>query len=367
VIQSFDSHAPLFQLLLDSMPNAVLLVDATGRITYANPLAFRYFGYAPHELIGMGVEVLVPAVSRAGHASLRTGYLREPRMRAMTPNMELYAQRKDGSTFSAEIGLSPIESAEGMLVLATINDISELKRTTRDLMERTRELARSNTELEQFAYVASHDLQEPLRMVTSYLQLIAQRYEGRLDADADDFIRFAVDGATRMKQLIKDLLDYSRAGRSHTEKPVALAHVLERVLGSLGPRITETNAHIVSDPLPRVLGDEGRLFRMFLNLVSNAIKFRRPDSPPEVHIGARRQGREWIIEVADNGIGIGAEYKERIFQMFQRLHGRDEYEGTGIGLATCKRIVERHGGHIWVESQAGRGSTFFVSLPAVRD
>lgn len=235
------------------------------------------------------------------------------------------------------------------------------------LESRSRELERSNAELEQFAYVASHDLQEPLRMVASYTQLLARRYQGKLDPDADDFIRFAVDGATRMKALINDLLTYSRAGR--IEKPLAVADcqaILEQVLADLEVSIAESGAVVTADHLPRVLGDSGQLERLFQNLLSNAIKFRS-DLPPRIHVSAQPEGPAWHFAVADNGIGIPAECLGRVFQIFQRFHDRTKYPGTGIGLALCKKIVDRHGGRIWVESGAGRGSTFQFTIPAIEE
>ena len=226
------------------------------------------------------------------------------------------------------------------------------------------DLRRSNRDLEQFAYVASHDLQEPLRMVTSYMDLLETRYKGRLDKDSDQFIGFAVDGAHRMKQLISDLLTYSRI-TSHGKEPrlVSVQAAFGRAMADLRGVIAETGAQVTHDSLPEVMGDETQLTQLLVNLLSNAIKFRG-EQPPRVHLGARKEGAEWIFSVRDNGIGIAPEGFERIFQVFQRLHTRQKYPGSGIGLAVCKRIVERHGGRIWVESQAGRGSTFFFAIPA---
>jgi signal transduction histidine kinase len=233
--------------------------------------------------------------------------------------------------------------------------------------ERTAELARSNADLERFAYVASHDLQEPLRMVRSYVDLLARRYAGRLDADADEFIRFAVDGAVRMQQLINDLLAYSRVGTRGKEFcPVSCDAVLGRVLRNLGPAIAESQAEVTAEPLPTVSADETQLVQLFQNLVANALKFRG-QAPPRVHVGVQERDGEWAFSVRDNGIGIAPADTGRIFQLFQRLHTREEYPGTGIGLAVCQRIVERHGGRIWVESQPGQGSTFLFTLPKGRE
>ena len=224
-------------------------------------------------------------------------------------------------------------------------------------------LQRSNTELEQLAYVASHDMQEPLRMVASYLQLVAQRYQGRLDADADEFIGYAVDGAKRMQALINDLLAYSRLGtKARPFEPSDCNAIVETAIAQLRLAIEDSGARITHGSLPTVMGDATQLLQLFQNLLSNAIKFRR-DVPPVVHVDAQPWDAAWRFSVHDNGIGIAAEYFERIFVLFQRLHGRGEYPGTGIGLAICKKVVERHGGSIAVQSQPGEGSTFSFTLP----
>jgi light-regulated signal transduction histidine kinase (bacteriophytochrome) len=232
----------------------------------------------------------------------------------------------------------------------------ELKKTLADL-------ERSNQELEQFAYVASHDLQEPLRMVSSYTQLLARRYQGKLDADAHDLIHYALDGAERMQRLITDLLAFSRVGtRGKPFAPTDCEVVLAQVLDNLKMTVQETGAVITHDPLPPIMADDSQMAQLFQNLMGNALKFRG-EAPPQIHLNAEFQGQEWRFSVRDNCIGIAPEFFDRIFIIFQRLHGREEHTGTGIGLAVCKRIVERHGGRIWVESQVGAGSTFYFTIP----
>lgn len=233
-----------------------------------------------------------------------------------------------------------------------------------EMAKLARELERSNAELEKFAFIASHDLQEPLNLVSSYVQLLEMRYQDRLDEDAKDFIGFAVEGVNHMQTLIDDLLAYSRVGRKGKEfAPTDVEMVLNRALTNLQSRILETGAEIAHDPLPTAIVDDTQLTQLFQNLLSNAMKFRS-DRPLEIQIGVRQQNRMWLFSVRDNGIGIEPQFCDRIFLIFQQLHARDEYPGTGIGLAICKKIVERHGGSIWVESQFGRGSTFYFTIPA---
>jgi len=246
---------------------------------------------------------------------------------------------------------------------AQLGQVVERNRAQQELARKAEDLARSNADLELFAYVASHDLQEPLRMVASYTQLLARRYKGKIDAEADEFIGFAVDGATRMQQLIRDLLSYSRlttTAKKHSFTSAAAA--CSAALENLREPVESSNALVRVETLPTVLADTAQLTQLFQNLIGNAIKYRN-ERQPEIRVAAKPNGNEWTFSVQDNGIGIEPQYSERIFQMFQRLHTRGEYSGTGIGLALCKKIVERHGGKIWVESQPGHGSTFLFTIP----
>ena len=350
-----------FRAVVESAPSGMVMIDRTGKIILVNREIERLFGHTRDELLGQPIELLVPARLRERHPGHRADFFANPQTRAMGAGRDLYGVRKDGTEVPVEIGLNPIETDEGTFVLASVVDITERKRAEN-------ELRRSNEELERFAYVASHDLQEPLRMVGSYVQLLAKRYQGKLDADADDFIGFAAQGAMRMQRLIEDLLAFSRLGtRGATPVPTEAGTALDGALAGLKLAIDEAGATITHDPLPTVLADPGQLEHLFANLVGNALKFRGPE-PPRVHIGASQDGApggRWLFSVRDNGIGIDPQYFERIFVIFQRLHERDAYPGTGIGLAICKKIVERHGGRVWVESAPGRGATFLFTLPGV--
>ncbi len=242
-------------------------------------------------------------------------------------------------------------------------ELDERRRAEQLLAHYAEDLKRSNAELEEFAYVASHDLQEPLRMVASFTQLLAKRYQGKLDQDADDFIGFAVDGATRMQQLIQALLAYSRVGtRGKSLAPTDCNAILDLVRTNLCRALEESGAEVTAESLPTVQGDEVQLVQLFQNLIANAVKFHG-EAPPIIRISAREDNGDWRFAVQDNGIGIALAHQDRIFKIFQRLRRRSEYPGTGIGLAICKKIVERHGGRLWVESEEGRGATFFFTIP----
>ncbi len=251
---------------------------------------------------------------------------------------------------------------------------AELQDSNERLRRYAAELARSNADLERFAYVSSHDLQEPLRAVASYTQLLARRYQGRLDADADEFIGYVVEGVTRMQQLIRDLLSYARIGAADADmEQVDTGALVDQVIADLSQALGESGATVTRGDLPVVLANASQLRQVFQNVIANAIKFQR-DEPLRVEVTAHRTGvagtaggrdaaDEWRFDISDNGIGVASEYAERIFVIFQRLHRREDYPGSGIGLAICKRIVERHGGRIWVESSPGQGATFSFTLP----
>ena len=307
--------------------------------------------------IGFYAPEAVPVITEAVQRAIEHAESFDLELRLITA--------KQNQVWVHAIGRAYQEKGRTVRIGGVFHDITARKHSEAAQLKLLADLKRSNEELEQFAYVASHDLQEPLRMVASYTQLLAQRYKGRLDRDADDFIGYAVDGATRMQRLINDLLLFSRVGQS--TQPLSLIpsqKSYDDALHNLALSIQDSGAIVTHDPLPELYGDAGQLVQLFQNLLGNAIKFRQPEVPPRVHVAARRAVHAWIFSVADNGIGITAQYHERIFVIFQRLHSRRKYSGTGIGLALCRRIVERHQGRIWLESSEGQGTTFFFTLPA---
>ncbi|MGB2639167.1 MAG: PAS domain S-box protein [Candidatus Acidiferrum sp.] len=350
--------------LLEAAPDAMVVVNQRGAIVLLNVQAEKQFGYSRDELVGQKVKNIIPEgfAERLVADALRS--VEDALAQQIGTGIELTGRRKDRTEFPIELMLSPLESAEGILVTAAVRDITKRKKAEADLLSKVEELNRSNEELGQFAYIASHDLQEPLRMVASYTQLLSRRYKGKLDNDADEFIAFAVDGASRMQRLIKDLLAYSRVGTKGRDLlGISSEEALLDALINLRGAIEESGAQVTHDPLPTVLADEMQLVQLFQNLVGNAIKYQNP-GVPRVHITAAKKtgGTKWTFSVKDNGLGIDPQYFERIFGMFQRLHKREEFAGTGIGLAICKKIVERHGGSISVESRPGHGSTFRFAL-----
>ncbi|MGA9086377.1 MAG: ATP-binding protein [Methanoregula sp.] len=262
----------------------------------------------------------------------------------------------------------PITINNRHYLLESIFDISNLKAAEAEIQKKTDELARSNLELQQFAYIASHDLQEPLRAISGFTELLAKRYQGQLDERADKYISFITEGSLRMQQMIQDLLSYSRVQtQAHEFAKTDSKAALDRALGNLRVAIQKSNASITNDPLPEIIAEGDQIALVFQNLIGNAIKYQRPQVTPVIHISAQKGEKDWLFSVADNGIGIDEKYADRLFKIFQRLHTRDEYPGTGIGLAICKRIIERHGGTIWLKSRPGEGTTFYFTIPLAKE
>jgi PAS domain S-box-containing protein len=353
------------KLILDSAGEGIFGLDVQLKVTFINPAAAAMLGLELRAAIGKSLHEILLHKTAGGTAHLEgAAPLLEPLTDA-TPRRgtgEIF-QRPDGSCFPVDYISTPIiERAEIAGVVVAFTDVATRIDAEEELKARTDELKRSNAELEQFAYVASHDLQEPLRMVASYTQLFAKRYRGQLDADAEEFIAYAVDGVSRMQGLIRDLLAYSQVGTKDSGFAQAdCERSLKEALGNLSIAIEESGAVVTHDPLPILVADNSQLRQVFQNLVGNAIKFRQ-EKPPHIHISAERKHRHWLFSVRDNGIGIDPQYADRIFIVFQRLHTSKEHPGTGIGLALCKKIVERHGGRIWIESRPREGATFYFTI-----
>jgi PAS domain S-box-containing protein len=402
---SLRESLAFMESIVATVRQPLVVLDANLRVVSANPAFYRTFTAVPEETEGRFIYQL-------GHRQWDIPRLRQLLEEIVPQNtffddfevehdfpdlgrktMLLNARRLPGSGTRPEMVLLAIEDiterkkAQEALrkayeelerrveartrELALANrelrgEIEERQRAEELIRQKAQELARSNADLEQFAYLVSHDLQEPLHVAAGFLQLLARRYRSKLDAKGNEFIDRALDSLSRLEQLIKDILDYSRVTTRGKEfEKVDANAVLDRVLQDLSLTIKEKQARITHDPLPEVVADQSQLARVFQNLVGNALKFSG-DRPPRVHIGARPGDGEWIFRVQDEGIGLDPKHHDCIFLMFQRLHSREEYPGTGIGLAICKKIVERHGGRIWVESAPGRGSTFYFTLPVLQ-
>ena len=357
-----------YRQLVEGVGSCIFRWSPDGATTYANRHALEFFGYSEQELLGRPTSMVVPRHESTGRdlTHLLENITHDPKGYAVHENENI---RKDGTRAWLAWTNTPIYDEKGRLkeMLSVGVDITERKRAEQRLQETAEELKRSNQDLEQFAYVASHDLQEPLRMVTGYMELLERRYHDQLDESAREFIAFAADGARRMQSLITDLLEYSRVGtRGREPQPVDMQEVLDRAMAILTGAISDSGAQITQDPMPTVMGDRSQLAQLMTNLLANALKFRRKDVIPQIHIGSCPENGFCLMWVKDNGIGIAEQDLERIFMIFQRLHTRQEYVGSGIGLAICKKIVERHGGKIWVESKLGEGSTFSFTLPVVQ-
>lgn len=359
---SRDSGA-FAMLALDSSPTAQLMIDVGGRIVLFNRMAERIFGYARGELVGQPVESLIPRRLREAHAAQRSEFMRSPAMRAMGAGRDLFAVRKDGSEFPVEIGLQPLSTPGGQMVLASVIDITARKEVEDQRRKDAEALAASNRELEQFAQFASHDLQEPLRKLVSFSELLVEDLGVDLPEAAKRDLGYITDAALRMRSLVRALLDLSRSGRREmTVQDVALADCVREAIDALSVSIEEARADVSADPLPSWRGDRVLLTQLFQNLIGNAIKFRRPGDRPVVRVTCERREGRTVFGVRDNGIGIATENLDEVFRPFRRLHGRGEYEGTGIGLAICVKAVERHGGRIWATSEPGQGTHFQFTL-----
>jgi PAS domain S-box-containing protein len=363
--------------LLEAAPDAMVVVNQGGEIVLVNVQAEKQFGYSRDELVGQKVKNIIPQGFAERLIADATRSTVDALAQQMGMGIELSGRRKDGSEFPIEIMLSPLESPEGILVTAAIRNISARKKSEEDnaelerrVVERTKELAvanrvleESNVELKQFAYVASHDLQSPLRSISGFVELLRLEYQEKLDDQAQDWIRRTVQSVEQMQTLIRDLLSYSRVdARARPFTLIPFSDIVKAALTQLDSSIRDSGAEVTWDPLPSIMGDRSQLVQLMQNLIGNGLNYRG-DQPPRIHISAKRSEAEWTFSVRDNGIGIDPKHHEQIFEIFKRLHDEKEYPGTGIGLAVCRRVVNRHGGRIWVESAPGRGSTFCFTIP----
>jgi PAS domain S-box-containing protein len=347
--------------VINHSPNIITLMDREGRYLLVNHSTAELLGCSEADLVGKTfAEVLPPETATLFMERLQTVLETQSALQ-----VEDFMPAPDGER-AYNTTLFPLYDDQGDIyaVGGLALDITARVQAEQEVARYAAELERSNQELEQFAYITSHDLREPLRMVKGYLDLLGRRYREELDASAQEFIDYAVDGAERMQEMIRALLRLSRVKtRGEAFAPTDVEAVLARTLNTLRRSIKDAGAEVTHDPLPTLMADGAQLTQVLQNLITNGIKFCREDEPPRVHVSAQREGDEWVFSVADNGIGIDPEQADRLFQIFQRLHTRAEYEGLGIGLVLCRRIVERHGGRIWVESAPGQGATFYFTLP----
>jgi PAS domain S-box-containing protein len=368
--KSTEQEHLLFSTILDSLPVGVVLADREAQVTETNLMArLMLFGESSMLYQSPKLEKVPAWNHQTGDPLQKEDW---PLFRTIALGRTIIGDIIDlvqpgGVNITLTVSSAPIIDVQWQVLggVMVLQDITSIKEAEKELVQNAKELTRSNAELQQFAYVASHDLQEPLRMVTSYLGLLEKRYGDQLDPKAQEFIDYALQGSERMKQLINGLLEYSRVNsRGVRFAPLEMGQVINEVMLALKASIDENKAIIVAAQLPTILADRRQMAQLLQNLIGNAIKFHGPQ-PPRVEISAREDGREWIFSVHDNGIGIDPKYHSRIFEVFQRLHTVSEFPGTGIGLAICKKIVEQHGGRIWVESAEENGSTFFFALPKV--
>lgn len=350
-----ESEAKYSTLVENSRDGIVILQD--GVMKFVNTASLEIVGYTPEELLGIDFLKVVTPEDRE---MVIKRYADRMAGKEVPSIYEMALIRKDGITVPVEVNATFINYEGRPADLVVIRDITERKRAEE-------ELRRSNQELEHFAYIASHDLQEPLRMVSSYTQLLAQRYKDKLDADADEFIHYVEDGVSRMRALINGLLVYSRVGTSGAAFELTDCEAaFDCALTNLQVAVDGSGAVITHHPLPVVMADASQLTQVFQNLIGNAIKFCSQELP-RIHVAAEPRGNEWLFSIRDNGIGIDPQYHDRIFDMSQRLHSRTEYPGSGIGLAICDKVLKRHGGRIWVESETGKGATFYFTIPIKGD
>lgn len=351
-----------FRGLLESAPDSMVIIDNEGFIQLVNTQTEKIFGYTKEELVGEKVEILIPKRFQLNHPKKRDGFYNNPSTRPMNTGLLLSGARKGGEEFPIEISLSPLEMEEGTLVSAAIRDITERIKAEQELKRYNEELKNKNKELEQFAYIASHDLQEPLRTVASLVDLLSEQHADQLKDEGQHFLGFIKSATQRMTSLINGLLEYSRIGNNRKLGSVDCNKLISNILADFSSVIKKSNAEFDVPDLPVIMGYETELRQLFQNLIHNAIKFRKPNRNPKISLSAKYKFDHWEFSIRDNGIGIQPKHQSKIFMIYQRLHSRNEYEGTGIGLSHCQKIVEMHKGKIWVESTPDEGSTFYFTI-----
>ena len=360
-LRESERSRKMAQFSLDGSADLVVWTDEDGRIIYANRAAHEYLGHAPGTLLGVSVASIATALPQADWNSHMAALCKSGQMRFEADLRDVH-----GDLVPVEVSVAPLRYDRRIYTCAIARDIRARKRTEAALELRSRQLEASNAELEQFAYVVSHDLREPLRTVSSFVGLLGKNLDGQLTEQTREYLKFARDGAQRLDRMILDMLEYSRVGAATRRLvPLPLGRVILQASHALSLSLTESGGRlIVPDTVPAVLGDEDCLVRLLCNLIGNALKYRHPDRPPLVELSVQRQGDHVTCAIKDNGIGIAPQYFDRVFRLFQRLHGRGQYDGTGIGLAICKKIVEQHGGRIWIASVPDQGTTLFFTLTA---
>jgi len=359
-----------FRNLLESAPDAIVIVDETGKIQLINAQTENLFGYSRGELVGQQVELLLPHRFHKRHVAERQSYSRSPHPRAMGADLDLYGRRKDGTEFPVEVSLSPIETDQGTLISSAIRDVTtrrlaeqQIQKLNADLNEKLAQLEAANRELEAFSYSVSHDLRAPLRHIDGFSRILKEDYGSDLPEDAKRYLDRILVAVTNMGQLIDDLLNLARIGRKEMiRRLTSVDEVFRQAMADLPPHSEERRIEWRIEHLPEANCDPGLLKLVFVNLVSNAVKFTRSRQPAVIEVGTRQADGTTIFFVRDNGVGFDLKYADKLFGVFQRLHRQEDFEGTGIGLATVQRIVHRHGGKIWAESELGQGTTFFFTL-----